>query len=267
MKNIYCVFLLAIIFLTTCSNEAKKFSATSVLLDSVRLVDYNMNPRLSELRGKEFGISFEKLGEYNDLLRQIKIDKISLSNLYQNSQNKKKILDSVSKYLTETLLNKMLPFWYGMQWSMSGYSNIPQDGEVGCSYFVANTLQQLGFNIDRYKVGQAASEYICKTFQLSDSVRVFRNIPQTEIVENIKKDMKEGFYTLGLDYHAGYILYYHNQVFMIHASGYYPGKVVIEYAYYTPAMQSNRTVLGEITTNDSLIVKWLKDEYIEVRNL
>jgi len=263
-KNIYLV--LVSILMLSCNNLAKKIEFSNQKMDTLRVVDYNINSRLSELRAKEFGITFEKSGEYNDLLRKIKSDRISLLNLYQNSNNKQKVIDSVSYYLTETLLNKILPFWYGMKWSISGYSNVPQDGVVGCSYLVANTLQHLNFNINRYKVGQAASEHICKTFQVSDSILVFKNVSQTEIVSYIKNNLKEGFYTLGLDYHAGYILFYHNEVFMIHASWLYPGAVVIEYADYTAGMQSNRTVIGEITTNDSLIVKWLNNEFVEVKD-
>jgi len=269
MKTInYLILSVLIFFLSNCKNEAKKVQILADKSNTLRTVSfYNKDVKVTEFKAEKFGINLEKSGEYNVLLKQIKSDKISLKNLYLNSENKQNVIDSVSNYLLETLLNKILPFWYNMPWSMSGYSAIPQVGEVGCSYLVANTLLQLGFNINRFKIGQAASWDICKTFQLENSVIVLKNITQTEVVSYVKENLKEGFYTLGLDCHAGYLLYYHNEVFIVHSSWYYPGVVVIEFADYAPAMQSGITVIGEITTNEKLIIKWLNDEFVEVRSL
>lgn len=263
----FSTFLLVFIlfFLFSCENETKKCVQIKISqTDTTREVNLYRNSRLGNISAKKLGINLLSDGNYDDLKKQIKIERKELLKLYNQSIDKQKIIDSTKKYLINTLLNKILPFWYGTNWSLSGYSDIPNYGEVGCSYLVSNTLKHLDFNINRFKVGQAASLYIAKTFQLSDEIIEISDFSNKEMFEYVKKNLQEGFYIVGLDYHVGYLLFYSDEVFFVHSSFIYPGTVVIEYAEFSPGFNSRLHVIGEITTNDSLIVKWLENSFIPV---
>jgi hypothetical protein len=263
--NLSFLSLFLCLALFSCENDIQKVkNVKNSFSDTTRKVNYLYNSRLGSNHAQELGINLIPDGDYNLLKQQIKTDKKNLSYKYSNATDKQFILDSTKKYLTLTLLNKILPYWYGMSWSMSGYSDIPQTGEVGCSYFVANTLLHLGFNINRFKIGKAASEFIAKTFQLSQNVIILNDYTNEELTKYVKSNLEEGFYVVGLDCHVGYLLYYSNEVFFIHSSYIFPGTVVIEYGNYSRALNSQIHVIGEITMNDSLIVKWLNNEFIPV---
>jgi len=266
MKAKIFIFLSISIFLFSCQKNISKITIPQkCVTDSARTVNLEKNFRLGKIHANELNIKLEPEGDYEELKTKIKKDRENLLNLYNNSTDKQAVIDSVENYLFQTLMNKVIPFWYGTPWSLSGYSDIPNEGFVGCSYFVSNTLKHLGFNINRFKVGQAASWHIAKTFQLSSDVIELRNYEHKyEIVKYVKNNLKEGFYIVGLDCHVGYILYYKDEVFFVHSSYIYPGTVVIEYAEYAWAFSSGLYIIGEITTNDDLIVKWLNNEFLPV---
>jgi len=240
--------------------SALKFqNATDINLENIR---YRKDSTITENNSSKFGIVLNKSeSKYTLTLDSILLKREELRLFYQNSENKSFALDSVRNYLLNVLINKVLPYWYGTSWAMSGVTQIPQEGFVGCSYFVANTLNAVGFNFDRVGVARASSRNIARTFQLSENVVLLKGYTNEQVISYLKENYKEGLYIVGLDYHVAYMLYSHNEVFIIH-SGKQPSKVVIEFADCSPGFYSNLHYIGEITSNDELIIKWLYNEYI-----
>lgn len=239
----------------SCKGETIKDS-----FDIYKIID----ARISEEEAKAHNIVLKPEGNYNELKRSIKEKQADFAKKYTNSANKDSIIKEARKYFEETLINKVFSHWYGMEWNFSGYSDIPQKGEVGCSYFVSNTLLHMGLNINRYKFGQAHALSIAKSFQPDKKVIQIRGKEQSEIVEFIKKKLKEGLYIVGLDNHVGFILFRKGDVFFIQSSYIDPIQVVVEKAEIAPALTSSLYVIGELSTNDSLIVKWITKERINV---
>jgi len=142
--------------------ENKKNMKNKKLTDSINFsnliidtLQFDLKPR--EIDTANFAFQLEANGNYTKIKAEMRTERLRLQQLYLSKNDsiwKQQILDSARKYLTNALVNKIIPHWYGMPWSFSGYSAIPQIGEVGCSYFVSNTLLHAGFNINRYLLAQ-----------------------------------------------------------------------------------------------------------------
>ena len=63
-------------------------------------------------------------------------------------------IDSVGEIFKESLLNKIIPFWEGTEWSFEGHTSKPKSGKIACGYFVSTTLQDIGLNLNRYKLAK-----------------------------------------------------------------------------------------------------------------
>ncbi len=126
-----------------------------------------------------------------------------------------------------------------MQWDIRGYSAIPQEGTVGCSYFVSNVLLHANLKLNRYRLAQAFSFDIAKSLQLNDSLIVLRNVKSNKMTEYVKQNCKEGLYTIGLNCHVGFLLLQKGEVFFIHSSYTSPVKIVIEYAQKAEAIRGS----------------------------
>ncbi len=229
--------------------------------DSEIEINRSLDTVLNDFQAKWYGIKLIPTEKYSQIVDSIGKQRQNLKKLYDISDEKDIILDSVKKYFTISFLNTILPHWYGTEWAMNGSSQIPQEGFVGCSYFVANTMYDMGFNFERVKVAQASSRNIARTFQLNENVVLLKSYTSKEVVSYIKQNYEEGLFIVGLDYHTAFILYHKNEVFLIHSSR-TRNKVAIEFAVLSKSFISNHYYIGEITTNDSLMVKWLNQDKI-----
>lgn len=188
---------------------------------------------------------------------------------YQSASDsiKLQIIDEAGKYLFEILLNRIIPFWYKMPWDISGYSNIPQKGSIGCSYFVSNTLLACGFNLNRYRLGQTDPIAASRSLTFTDSVVTYRNKSSMEDLANlILKSHSDGIYMIGLDIHVGYLLIFKSNLYFIHSSYYYPNGVCMEYFRKSYGISSSSNYyITPITTNQKLIEKWILNEFIYIQ--
>ncbi len=237
------------------SYENYDYSQDIIILDSVELLKWNIdkNPQ----------------GVYNQIKNSVKKKKQELSLAYAsgNDSIKKIIIKEAENYIYETLLNKIIPHWYGMSWDISGYSAVPQEGTVGCSYFVSNTLLHMGFNLNRYKIAQADATTIARSLQTNNDLIILNNKTPEYLVDYVKTNLTEGIYTIGLSCHVGYLLYRNGQVFFIHSNYYLPTVIMIEKAMDSSALVSSIYIIGKITTNETTIIKWLTNSKFEVINL
>ncbi len=67
-------------------------------------------------------------------------------------------LDSVRQAFTNTLLDDIIPYWYGTDWSFEGHTTVPRSGQIACGYFVSTTLLDAGLRLNRFRLAQQAPE-------------------------------------------------------------------------------------------------------------
>jgi len=170
------------------------------------------------------------------------------------------ILDSAAQYFTKSLLNEIIPYWYGTPWDFNGHTNIPNEGEVACGYFVSTTLKHMGVKLNRYRMAQQASKLEVESVAIKQNRVIFSND------ENISKKLtalKEGIYIVGLDNHVGYIYKHGGMSYFIHSS-YITDRVMIELAEDSEAFPSDVYYLGAVTNTD-FIRKWLVGETLKIK--
>ena len=88
---------------------------------------------------------------YQQLRNTIQKERKELQELFRANSI---TLDSVQQYFEEQLLNGIIPYWYGTAWSFEGHTNVPNQGEIACGYFVSTTLVHMGLDINRYRMAQ-----------------------------------------------------------------------------------------------------------------
>lgn len=180
-----------------------------------------------------------------------------------NSKEKKEILDSISLFFTERMIENIFPYWYGTPWDFNGHTNMPNEGEVACGYFVSTTLKHFGFNLNRYKLAQQSAMNEAKTLQPIKPLVIYRNKSISIVIQSIKKDFDDGLYILGLDNHVGYLWKNSANVFFIH-SNYIDNMVVKKIAETSPCFSSSIHVIGSLSNNKELMEKWVLRSFIPV---
>ncbi|MBK9982643.1 MAG: hypothetical protein IPP15_09480 [Saprospiraceae bacterium] len=174
--------------------------------------------------------------------------------------------DSLSHLFTNLLTEKIIPYWLGTLWSFEGHTSVPGSGEIACGYFVSTTLQDVGFNLNRYKFAQLLPINEAKTLSMGMPLLEINNNSTAERIDILKRSLKEGIYFIGFDHsHVGYIQKKNGELFVIHSNYISAKGVVIEkieesqvFSYY------DRIYIAEISTNVPLLKKWLTNEVIKV---
>ncbi|MBC3845522.1 hypothetical protein H8K90_03935 [Winogradskyella echinorum] len=248
-------FLIILLFVFGCHSEKEK-EIVSIKVEAEKTVE---EPEKFKMDSTKLDINFKPKGNYQSLKSEIKTDKVYFKNLYQT--NKVKAIDSVSKYLYSKLLNDIVPHWYETPWDFNGHTNRPNNGEIACGYFVSTTLKHLGFNLNRYKMAQAAGLDEAKLLQSKAELKIYSSVSFKELKAKVNKVYLDGIYFVGLDNHVGYVLIKDKELYFLHSS-YCDNKVVIELAEDSPCFRSNLYVFAEVTTNRGLIKSWVFSEQL-----
>jgi hypothetical protein len=209
----------------------------------------------------KLNINYIPKGNYTAIIDKVKREKSYFKSRYET--NKTKAIDSASKYLYSKLINDIVPHWYGTPWDFNGHTNTPNDGEIACGYFVSTSLKHLGFNLNRYKMAQAAGLNEAKLLQTKSDLKIFSNVTFEELKAKLNKVYSDGIYFVGLDNHVGYVILKDKELYFLHSS-YCDDKVVIELAENAHCFGSNLYVFAEITTNNELIKSWILGERLSV---
>ncbi len=261
MKYLFLI-LTGLILNLSCLNKSKKSSDTKK--SSIQLVySYkgNNQDEIEDSINTFLGIVLkeDKNKSYVETKAEIKIirSKIDPKNI---------TIDSLSNLFTDLLLNRVIPYWYGTKWSFEGYTSIPRQGEIACGYLVSTTLRDIGININRYKLAQQSPINVAKTINIDKPVLKISNTSIDENIKELKKILKEGIYLIGFDQsHVGYILKRQGELYLIHSNYFDSRRVEIERIEKSLVfLNYNRFYIAEISTNKSLINKWLLNEEIEV---
>jgi len=191
---------------------------------------------------------FEQINELNSKFQKTKIEffKESIS------------IDSVSSLFTNSLLNIIIPYWYGTDWKFGGKIDTPQNGAITCAYFTAITLNHMGVIINRNRFASQLPVNMVYSIALDDTVHVFKDSRSKDVIKFIKENFDEGLYLAGLFNHIGYLLYRNNEVFFIHANYFEPSKVIIEKASDSEAFKMGKDYyITSLSANYTFLKRWL----------
>jgi len=260
-------------FLTACNHQPLPQQQSAAILpttvsspdsfiDDIPILDSIINPT-------RYNLVLEPKGNYSSIKTAIANEQKRFRNQYFNlntATQQDSLIQEASTYITETLVNEIIPHWYGTTWSFSGYTAAPNEGEVGCSYFVSTTLLHAAFRVNRYKLAQQGPQHEAKSLQL-DSIHLVENTETTtSIYSYMKENFDEGIFFVGLDHsHVGYLLYRKKQLFFIQSSYGIPNGVIIEKIEFSEIFKwCSVYSIAEISTNKKLIEYWVKYQEIPI---
>jgi len=179
-----------------------------------------------------------------------------------NFDQKLNVINDAREYLTESVYHEIFPYWYGTGWDFNGTTETPGRGKIACGYFVSTVLRDAGLKVQRALMAQQASENIVLSLTTETHIKRFRNVNITDFVQEVQ-NWGPGLYVVGLDIHTGFILNVEGDIYFIHSSYIDPYAVVKERALESRILSGSKyRVLGKLSADDQLIMKWLKGEAI-----
>ncbi|MDO5972209.1 hypothetical protein Q4Q35_20620 [Flavivirga aquimarina] len=239
----------------------KKSGNTEFFTENIIKTETVFKTKNNFIDSTKLGINLKPSGNYSRIKNSIINDRAYFKSLYE--RNVIKATDSASSYLYSKLINDIVPHWYGTPWDFNGHTNMPNQGEIACGYFVSTTLKHLGFNLNRYKMAQQAGLVEAKMLQTKAELKIYSNLSFSTLKAKLNSVYKNGIYFVGLDNHVGYVLIKDEALYFLHSS-YCDDKVVIELAETSPCFSSNFYVFAEITTNKKLVKRWIFNEKLTV---
>jgi hypothetical protein len=203
--------------------------------------------------------------KYTDVRSKIDAARTELSSRYQHTEDfdqKLNVINDAREYLTQTVYNEIFPHWYGTGWDFNGTTETPRQGKIACGYFVSTVLRDAGLKVQRARMAQQASENIVLSLTSDAHIKRFRNVNITDFVKAVQ-NWGPGLYVVGLDIHTGFILNVDGDVYFIHSSYIDPYAVVKERALESRVLSGSKyRILGKLSADDQLIMKWLNGEAI-----
>lgn len=261
MKSLLQFILLLTVISCKQSTSQVEAPTKHIIKDSISAIE-PIEELIPTFDSIALGINYKPKVNYPTLLQSIKDKRVSFKKLYE--ENNETTIDSISNYFTDTLLNDIIPHWYGTPWTFEGHTNTPNEGEIACGYFVSTTLKHFGFNLNRYKLAQQGGTNVALSLQPDRKLVSFRNLSYSDLKTKLLTNFKDGLYFVGLSNHVGYILLKNKEIYFIHSS-YYDNKVMIELAEQSYCFESDIYVFAELSTNKKLLKKWLLNEVIPIK--
>jgi hypothetical protein len=163
-------------------------------------------------------------------------------------------------YLMQSIESELLPRWVGTSWEFSGTTDTPRSGTIACGHFVGTVLHDAGFELDRLAVGRLPSELIVDLFAEPSQKRRFRGQSSEEVAAQLR-ELPEGLYVVGLDFHAGLLVRKGEELSFCNASPY--SGVVCEDPAKSLDFVSKYRVVGPVLT-ERAVEWWMEGERIEV---
>ncbi len=154
------------------------------------------------------------------------------------------------------IAHELIPAWKGTTWEFWGTTETPGVGTIACGYYVSTILRDAGFEVERVKLAQQASERIILTLTSED--RVWRTSDAS--VERSLRPLQEhgdGLYMVGLDYHVGLLVRQDGETMFCDASYLNPSAVVCQPPGDAFSYGSRYRVIGQLLT-DPMMQAWLE---------
>jgi hypothetical protein len=208
-------------------------------------------------------ISVEVRGSYANQKQAALVLRRTWASKYKKAKEEERshVLDSAGLVFKDFLVDNILPHWHGTTWAFSGFTAIPNQGEVACGYLVSTSLLHMGLNINRYKLAQQAPAGEAKTVYCGKPPIII----DKDTCWKYFNHLDEGLYFVGLDNHVGFLNVKEDDLEFIHSN--YSGEtcVMAEYALCSgPFNWSQKFYLAPISSNREFIKKWLFREPYEI---
>lgn len=209
-----------------------------------------------------------RLGAYRDSLSAIDGRRRELLLEYQSAESEDAragVLRKAHEEIFRSVVESIIPFWYGTPWDFYGTTQEPGIGAIACGYFVTTVLRDAGFAVDLVGLAQQPSELIIRSLVGPGSIRCFSNVPMGVFAESVET-WGPGLYVVGLDIHVGFIVHDSEGIHFLHSAYAGPLCVVREQALSSPFLEASRyRVLGKLTGERGLAMKWLTGGQIHTR--
>jgi len=176
----------------------------------------------------------------------------------RTEQQRKAVLKNTRDFL-ELTMPALMKCWLGTPWDFNGMATEPGKGKVACGYFVSTIMQDSGFNIQRIKLAQQPSQNILLTFLHQDQLQVKVGKDYHQYMRDLRAG-EHGIYIIGLDKHVGFLINNPQGLFFIHSGGKYHRVNQEDEAEAASIRRSKYRVVGNLTSSDTLIKKWLMSE-------
>jgi hypothetical protein len=190
-----------------------------------------------------------------------------LAKVYRRAHPDKRhdVFVQAERAVYESLVRDLFGFWLKTPWNYNGTTQTPGKGKIACGYFVTTVLRDAGFNVERAKLAQQASEKIIKSLTLARNIKRYSNTPLKAFVDSVKR-MGRGVYIVGLDSHVGFLVVDGRDVWFVHSSSLPPSCVVREKAIESTSLRTSKyRVVGAVTGDRALLWKWLAGIKIATR--
>jgi hypothetical protein len=163
----------------------------------------------------------------------------------------------LQKYFVSTVIDSIIPYWYGTPWDFNGITQTPGKGAIACGYFVSTVLRDAGLNISRVKMGQSDSEGIIHSLAEKKNIKLFYDKPLNIVIGYINS-RGAGLYIIGLDCHVGFILKDEKGCWFIHSKWYDERAVMKEEAATSSILYNSKyKMIGKISNNSTLLKAWV----------
>ena len=206
---------------------------------------------------------------YHQAQTKIEAERNALFFAYNSAHTaleKSAVLDRAREALIHSAYDDLFEFWYGTPWDFYGTTETPGQGKIACGYFVTTVLRDLGLNVQRAQLAQQASENIIRSLTTDAYIKRYRLKSISDFVEDVRK-AGPGIYIVGLDVHVGFIINVNDEVYFVHSSYMDPLCVVKERALDSKILAASKyRVLGKISADDELILKWLRGDTFMTRD-
>ncbi|MCP4449614.1 MAG: hypothetical protein GY811_30435 [Myxococcales bacterium] len=145
----------------------------------------------------------------------------------------------------------------------SPQTSTPQVGKINCGTFVGRILSDAGFNVNVRKLQRQPSQLIIKSFVSGSRIRKLSNKPMKKFLASVR-EMGPGLFTIGLDFHVGFLLQTDDDLRFIHASFETETVVNEDAATAMPIVTSGYKVVGKVLSPAN-IRSWVGGEKIAVK--
>lgn len=169
-------------------------------------------------------------------------------------------IEDQARTLLEAQLPELMRCWLGTPWDFNGTTETPGEGKIACGYFVSTVLRDAGFEVERFRLAQQASQNIIATFLERDEMHITASTSYEKFLQQVIA-RGPGVRIVGLDTHVAFLIVNPDQsINFIHSSGARPWTVVDEARLQATVLAaSNYRVTGNLTASRQVIQKWLTE--------
>lgn len=198
--------------------------------------------------------------KYRLLIDELAERQKELAGQYEAAESpaEKEEIEDQARTLLEAQLPELMRCWLGTPWDFNGTSETPGEGKIACGYFVSTVLRDAGFQVERFRLAQQASQNIIRTFLDRDEMHITASTSYEEFLQQVIA-RGPGVRIVGLDSHVAFLIVNPNQsINFIHSSGARPWTVVDETRSQAGVLAaSHYRVTGNLTGSQRVVQQWL----------